>query len=743
MPVLFAAFTNPLLLWGLAGASVPLLIHLLNRRKFREESWAAMRFLLAAMRKNQKRIQIEHWLLLLVRTLLLACLALAMARPALEALGALDSLGGRRHWLLAIDGSMSMEFENGESTRFDQARTVARRLIQDARPGDAFSLVLLADPPRTVIGAPAFAKDAVLSALDSQTVPQGGMDLAGSFQAIDAALETSDITRKEIVFLTDLQSEGWKPAGASQEEQLRSIAERWEAKRAHSQVIDLGQADAKNRAVVAVETTPAIVTIGSNVAVKARVKAFGGGYPGGRAQLVVDGRVLADETQELPAIKAGDETELEFRHQFAAMGDYLVEVRIDQDSLPVDDRRFRIVPVREAVDVLLVDGDAKPGVFQSETAFLAEALSPETDSPGQASAIRVKEVTEAQLSRGDLSGYDAIVLCNVARFSRESVEALESFVGQGGGLVFFTGDQVRPENYNSLLFKGGKGILPAEILPPIGDPASRETPFFFDPLGFRHPVLSDYAGQPEPVVASLANVKTFRYHRLNVPADSGTQTVLRLGPDPLIVEARRGRGQVLLVGTAADRDWSDWPIHQSYPVLMEKMIYEAASQRFSDRNVTFGEPIDVVLPAKAADSEVTVRWPDRSSARQADNERRSERLDLEVRDLSSFARSPVTDLAGDYQVEVGPPTSKTERFAANPPATESDLTKLDVAGLRVGLPGWSFDYDNDWKPLKKSTSSLRQRGEFHRPLLWSVLGLLLIESFLAWKFGHHRNANRS
>ena len=30
-----------------------------------------------------------------------------------------------------------------------------------------------------------------------------------------------------------------------------------------------------------------------------------------------------------------------------------------------------------------------------------------------------------------------------------------------------------------------------------------------------------------------------------------------------------------------------------------------------------------------------------------------------------------------------------------------------------------------------------QRGEFHRPLLWGVLALLLIESFLAWKFGHN------
>ena len=70
LPIFLAlGFANPALLYGLAAASVPIIIHLLNRRKFREEPWAAMRFLLAAIRKNSRRIRIEQWLLLAVRTL--------------------------------------------------------------------------------------------------------------------------------------------------------------------------------------------------------------------------------------------------------------------------------------------------------------------------------------------------------------------------------------------------------------------------------------------------------------------------------------------------------------------------------------------------------------------------------------------------------------------------------------------------------------------------------------------------
>ncbi|HKI18359.1 MAG TPA: BatA domain-containing protein, partial [Isosphaeraceae bacterium] len=70
LPLFWAlGFANLPLLYGLAAAAVPLVIHLLNRRKFREVSWAAMQFLLAALRKNRRRIRVEQWLLLAIRTL--------------------------------------------------------------------------------------------------------------------------------------------------------------------------------------------------------------------------------------------------------------------------------------------------------------------------------------------------------------------------------------------------------------------------------------------------------------------------------------------------------------------------------------------------------------------------------------------------------------------------------------------------------------------------------------------------
>ena len=146
-------FANLPLLYGLAAAGVPVLIHLLNRRRFKEVSWAAMQFLLAAVRKNRRRIRIEQWLLLAIRTLVVILVVMAMAKPFLETFGAVIA-GRRTHRVLVLDDSLSMGYTSGESSRFEEAKAVASQLVKDSRGGDAISLILMGDPPRVAIGDP-------------------------------------------------------------------------------------------------------------------------------------------------------------------------------------------------------------------------------------------------------------------------------------------------------------------------------------------------------------------------------------------------------------------------------------------------------------------------------------------------------------------------------------------------------------------------------------------------------------
>jgi hypothetical protein len=381
-----------------------------------------------------------------------------------------------------------------------------------------------------------------------------------------------------------------------------------------------------------------------------------------------------------------------------------------------------------------VDGHFKPEPFQAETDYLAQALSPAATSEGSPSVIRTEVVSESQLSRRDLAPFDAVVLCNIAQFTDAEVNTLDDYLKQGGGVVVFGGDQVVVDNYNRLLHDDGKGILPAALGPTIGDAARKEASFSFNPLDYRHPIIDEFDGQADEVKASLTGTRIWQFHKLKLPKNSPAQVALAFdNGDPAVIEAKHHRGTVIQVATTADTGWNTWPLHPSYLPVMEKMIFEAASGRLAQRNVRVGQPLDQALPAAGTAAAVSVMLPDGQTIP----------TKLQAAGGVSQLHFEKTDLSGAYLVKLGPPLVQESTFTANTNPAESDPAKLDRAALADALPGWSFAYMTNWKELTESAASVSRRGELHRLLLYGVLTLLIVESILAWIFGHHAPAART
>lgn len=728
-PILALGFANAGLLYGLAAAAIPILIHLLNRRKRREVRWAAMRFLEAALAKNQRRIRVEQWLLLAIRCLLVLLVVAAMAKPFLESFG--NVIPGRRtHRVIVVDASMSMAAKAAGATRFERAKAVASQLVKDSRRGDAVSLVTMGDPPRVVVGDPSPNLEEVRREVGELTQGAGGVDLEATLEAVDRVLEASTISQKEVVFLSDLQAASWRPRGGDPagDDGLKRTLAKIEARQPRTTIIDVGQAGAGNRAVVGLSAGTPVITPGATVIVTALVKNFGPSPAEGvRVRLTADGRLGPEQVVDLPV---GEEVPVAFNQQFPTPGDHVLEASIEEDALPTDDRRLLVAPVRESVRVLLVDGDFKPDSFQAETDFLAAALSPGEAPADQPDPVRVEVVPESRLARRDLAAYDVVALCNVAQFSPVEVQALENFLEQGGGVVVFGGDQVSAENYNRLLHADGKGLLPAAVAETVGDPGKKDATFRFDPRGFRHPILAAFRNQPDPVVAGLTQARVWTYHKLQLPSDSTAQVALAFDDgNPAVIEAPRRRGRVFQVATPADSAWSNWPAHRSFPPVMHDMIMEAASGRQSERTIRVGRPFDQTFPGPAAGADVNVQTPGGGAvAAKLKADGGLARLHFEQ-----------TDAAGAYQVKVGPPAPAELTFAANPDPAESDPAKLDRPGLAERLPGLRFVVLEDGRGLSQDAASVGRRGELHRPLLYGVLAMLMIESFAAWRFGRARS----
>jgi len=169
-------FVNPLMLLGAAAASAPIIIHLLNRRRFKVVNWAAMEFLLASSRKNFRRVRLQEIILLVLRTLVLLLVALALARPFLAGAGGV--LGGsQRYVVIVVDNSFSMGYADGSSRPFDEAVAAAGRLLNTLNKGDVVSLIAVSDRARPLVREPSLDIDAVRSELSRLPLSQGSTNL--------------------------------------------------------------------------------------------------------------------------------------------------------------------------------------------------------------------------------------------------------------------------------------------------------------------------------------------------------------------------------------------------------------------------------------------------------------------------------------------------------------------------------------------------------------------------------------
>src|SRR5208283_2836278 len=176
-------FAHPALLGGAAAGSIPIIIHLLNRQRFKRLYWAAMHWLWASFKKSQRRLQIEQLLLLLIRVLILVLLAFALARPALQE--GLGLLAGRVavHRIIVLDNSYSMGQVVGGRTLFDKAKDKAVELVNKLGAADELDVLLANDTFDELTASSTAPKQEVAGQIKAARLSDGGTDMPRAIAA--------------------------------------------------------------------------------------------------------------------------------------------------------------------------------------------------------------------------------------------------------------------------------------------------------------------------------------------------------------------------------------------------------------------------------------------------------------------------------------------------------------------------------------------------------------------------------
>ena len=329
-------------------------------------------------------------------------------------------------------------------------------------------------------------------------------------------------------------------------------------------MINLGQPGDDNLAVTSLDLRDPVVLAGRSVALEAGVRDFGHVARQHQAvDLLVDGRPAGRQYVDIPA---GGSAVVRFNQRFESAGDHAVEVRLagdplkpgdvhgPADALEVDNHRYLAVNVRQAIRVLCVDGRPAGDPRQSSVFNLGLALSSRSD-PNRRSPIEFDVAPETAVLERDLGRYDCVMLSNVAQFTASEARVLDNYLIHGGSLVFFLGDRVIADNYNSVLAgraaEGSRQILPARLIAVAKNPGRT-------PRSAGLPA-SDRAEIPRPGKDGLAsNRPSTNTSKSNCWKRSPASKAGPL-PRPDTAVAGQGRGRNAPAGRALCRRKSCWP----------------------------------------------------------------------------------------------------------------------------------------------------------------------------------------
>ncbi|MFQ5481442.1 MAG: BatA domain-containing protein, partial [Nitrospinaceae bacterium] len=203
-------FLNPIYLLGLLGVGVPVLVHLLTRRRQQRLPFSAVYLLHQAQQRSIRRARPNRLWLLLFRCLGIACLSLALASPLFSS-GDAGGLapGGPAANVFILDDSYSMVHQALDGTVFQSGQEVLISLLKNFPGPQAASLVLASSPARVIQDWTADT-DRLVRQVRALSPSYQTTNIGQAVSLAADLLVTAPHPVQRVFLLTDLDKNGWR-----------------------------------------------------------------------------------------------------------------------------------------------------------------------------------------------------------------------------------------------------------------------------------------------------------------------------------------------------------------------------------------------------------------------------------------------------------------------------------------------------------------------------------------------------
>ena len=712
-------FLNPFLLFGLAAAALPLLIHLLNLRRLNTIEFSSLRFLKELQQTRIRRLKLRQILLLIIRTLLVVFLVLAFSRPAIEGnLAGAIGTNARTTMVVLLDDTPSMTVRTERGIKFTQAMRAVKEIGGLAKPGDELYLLTLSDIRHAQTLPPPLPPEGVERFLTEAGPSHASVPFREAAAMMAGTLAESPNINREVYIVSDGQATQFR----SQPGDTAALLP--DGTRIFFVAITGGE-NSGNLGIASVSARAQVISPSRPVAYDAHVR-NGGEMTAENAVVSVylDGIRTA---QQSVTLAAGDAASSPFSIVPKKTGIIKGAVELEEDAMGADNRRYFSINVPSRIRVALV-GSAE------DTRYLQLALSAVQSLSGDA-FFAVTELEEEALGSANLGSFDILLLSNIRDLSSQEGERLVRFVTGGGGIAFFPGPQTDDASINSTLLKGlnipsmSDDVASGSV--DDGQEAS-EGSFVFSKIDFAHPI---FAGLFEEGIGGGRTDREIESpsirSRTRLSAGSRGNVVMSLSDgSPFLVEYTAGSGRVLLYSVDPTLAWSDFPLSGIFaPLIHRSSVYLTTGENDEPESLV-GSPARIALRLQGeAGSSYFMKTPDDI------RERVSVSLNP-VTGMTTFL-SPPTRTAGLYELYQDAEHAALLGVAAvniDPsetvlrPAGEDEITEFLTA---LGVEGARVRVVREPEQVSRTVTESRFGVELWRFMLAAAIALALFEMALA------------
>lgn len=687
-------FFNPNVLFGLIAAGIPLILHLLNLRKLKKIEFSSLKFLKELQKTKIKKLKLKRLLLLLLRTLVIACIVIAFARPAINS--HLPLLGNYAHSgaVILLDNSSSMNVSDEYGNRFNQAKNTARAILSTMEEGDEVAILPMANTINATEKVLSRNSELVAREIDKIRISPSAANLEKSIRSAVHLLNASHNFTKDIYLISDFQNNIFDnevtdsnryasdianffafPIGNKSKAPLQNVS---------VDTINLISAIFQREKPVEVEVT---LTNHSNSAVKALAVAM------------YFNKIKV--SQKNVDLQPGEKKTVLISAMPQSSGINAGKIEIESDALDEDNTAY--------FGFILPDSP-KVAIVGSKTNFLKMALNTQLYNK---TLVNVSDFQSNALTSLDLTRFDVVVVAG-GTLRMEDFARMKQYLQTGGSVVLFANSETPRDIMNNGFAQLGLGQGAEKLF-------SNEDAAQFTDLDKNHPIFKGVFkvnNDNREIVESPKITKA-------VVVNGGLE-VIKISGGAFMNELKVSEGKLIYYAVTPDNAWSNLSFTGLFPAMMHRTVSYLSSNQEAGKNVIAGSSLVLNIPKKF-DAYSNFKLIDPNN-----NERFVQVSSLNSGNAISLEN---LDIAGNYRIY----TLNKEGVAivsVNTLKSESEIKTYDKSSLNKYLKSISSDninvqHINNISDLSKELTAARLGSELWKVFVALAVLLLIAEMFVA------------